>query len=228
MADFINARKLPSKGTPGDVYRDASSKRMYLALGDGTLCDLADLLSESRPVVRAVGPQGEQGRAGLDSQVPGPAGRDGRDGKDSTVSGPAGPKGEKGDRGASIKGDKGDKGDSIKGDKGDKGDSIKGEKGDPGDVLYVGPDAMAAAVKSLRDEMIATKARMEAAFDVTFLEAQQNRPNGAVTIHSYLNRMRQRAGVTKQDWTPEEMAAIRNYFNKGGTVQELIATALKG
>jgi hypothetical protein len=159
MADFINARNLPSKGTPGNVYRDASSKEMFLALGDGTLVSINDLLSVRN--VRTVGPQGEQGRAGLDSQVPGPAGRDGRDGKDSTVPGPAGPKGEKGDRGASIKGDKGDrgdKGDSIKGEKGDKGD--KGDKGNPGDILYCGQAEVEAAALRLHQE----KVRIRAAF----------------------------------------------------------------
>lgn len=193
MADFINARNLPSKGTPGNVYRDASSKEMFLALGDGTLVSINDLLSVRN--VRTVGPQGEQGRAGLDSQVPGPAGRDGRDGKDSTVPGPAGPKGEKGDRGASIKGDKGDKGDSIKGDKGDSIVGPKGDKGDPGDVLYVSTAEAGAAVKAARAEIINQRARFLAAIDQALDDAGHLHEGHRQRTENMIAIMRRNAGL---------------------------------
>jgi hypothetical protein len=224
MSDFINARKLPSKGKPGDVYRDASSKEIFLALGDGTLVSIADLLSVRN--VRTVGPQGETGRQGEPGRngTNGAAGRDGKDGAD----GVSGPKGERGETGApGVPGKDGRNG--IDGKHGAMGiTGAQGPKGEKGDVCFVGAEEMAAAVKALRAEMIATKARLEAAFDVTMLEAFRNHGNNAVTIQSYLNRMRQRAGDTRQAWSQADMLAIRKYFKGGGTVEELVAACVKG
>jgi hypothetical protein len=182
MADFYNMKRLPSRGKPGDVYRDATSKRLYLCLGDGTLCDIADLLSESRPAVRVVGPQGETGRPGADSQVPGLPGRDGKDGKDSTVPGPSGPKGERGISGQSIVGPRGEKGDSIVGPVGPQGP--RGEKGDRGDVLYVGPEEMEAATKAARAQLIDQRARFMAAI------AQALQDSGSIQHEQYRYRCR--------------------------------------
>ncbi len=176
MAEFVNTRRLPSKGVVGSVYRDSFSGKMFLSVADGTLVALDDLLSE-RERVRAVGPQGETGRPGADSQLPGPPGRDGRDGKDSTVPGPSGPKGERGISGVSIKGDKGDKGDSIVGPVGPQGQ--RGEKGERGDVLYVGPPEMEAATKAARSALIDQRARFMAAI------AQALQDSGCIQHEQY-------------------------------------------
>jgi hypothetical protein len=161
MADFINTKKLPSKGKVGDVYRDSSSKELYLAVADGTLVSLADLLSERN--IRAVGPQGEPGRQG----EPGPQGPAGRDGKDGAP-GPVGPAGPHGTNGISITGKTGLQGErGVTGPPGPQGPQgiagPQGPKGDPGDVLYVGPEEMEAAVKAARLALIEQRARFMAA-----------------------------------------------------------------
>jgi hypothetical protein len=225
VANFwsMNSARFPAKGIVGDVYMAAETKKLFIAVADGRLIPLEGLLNP----ITVEGGRGEKGENGTPGGIgprglQGPPGRDGINGK--SVSGPKGSRGEKGATGAAGK----DGRDGIDGKDGATGaQGPQGPAGPAGAVLYVGDAEMAAAVKALRDEMIATKARVEAAFDVTFLEAQQNRPNGAVTIQSYLNRMRQRAGDSRQSWSPADMLAIRNYFNKGGTVAELIAACVK-
>jgi len=93
MADFINTRQLPSKGAVGNVYRDAFSKKMFLAVADGTLVALDELLS-ARDRIIAVGPAGEQGREGP-AGPQGPPGGDGKDGQPGPV-GQIGPHGANG------------------------------------------------------------------------------------------------------------------------------------
>jgi len=69
----IRAIWLPTKGNPGDAYFVTDTKTFYIAIGDGTLVDLASLLQPRAPL--AVGPQGHPGRAGRDA-VDGKPGRD--------------------------------------------------------------------------------------------------------------------------------------------------------
>ena len=165
MSRLISTKltRLPSKGEAGSVYFTTDSKQVFLALGDGTLFDVADLLSGN--AVRVVGPQGEagprgatgvtgtpgprgekgttgargetgpQGQAGADG-LPGVTGKPGADGKDSTVPGPQGPLGLKGP---------------------------KGDKGDRGDVLYVGPAEIAAAAAELKAQRAMLHARIDQA-----------------------------------------------------------------
>jgi hypothetical protein len=225
MAQFhsMNSARLPQRGVVGDVYMATETRDLFIAVADGRLIPLAGLLNP----VTVQGARGEKGDTGVAGGtgprgLQGPAGRDGVDGK--SVSGPKGPRGAQG-----PKGDPGKDGrNGIDGKDGATGaQGPQGPAGPAGAVLYVGDAEMAAAVKVLRDEMIATKARLEAAFDVTMLESFRNHGNKAVTIHSYLNRMRQRAGDTRQDWSQADMLAIRAYFNGGGTVAELVAACVK-
>jgi hypothetical protein len=160
VADFINTRNLPSKGKPGDVYRDASSTRMYIALGDGSLCDLGDLLSEARPAVRLVGPPGPQGHQG----IPGPVGPVGNDGKDGEP-GPVGPAGQHGAPGQSITGKTGLQGErGLTGPPGPQGvqgvPGPVGPQGPAGDILYCSQADVEAAAQRLHQE----KVRIRAAF----------------------------------------------------------------
>lgn len=156
MSNFHNAKTLPSKGNVGDVYRVSTTGDMFLAVGDGTLVSLSDLLSE-RNRVRAVGPQGETGRQGA-------AGRDGRDGVNGTngkdgANGISGPKGECGVPGPQgIPGKDGRDGTNGKDATGPQGP--RGEKGEPGNVLYVGDDALVAAVETLRQELLQHRAKL--------------------------------------------------------------------
>jgi len=83
MASFkaIPEKKLPSKGTPGDGYYTTDGHCFYIAVADGTLLNLADVLSGAAASVRVVGPQGERGLPGPKGDaVVGPPGKDGRDG----------------------------------------------------------------------------------------------------------------------------------------------------
>jgi len=99
---------LPSRGNPGDVYFAVDTGTVYLALGDGTLFNVNDLMAGGG-VARVVGPRGEKGDpgpAGNDSIVPGPQGTAGRDGRDGAQGPPGvgkqgdpGPQGKRGDDG---------------------------------------------------------------------------------------------------------------------------------
>jgi hypothetical protein len=225
VANFwsMNSARFPAKGIVGDVYMAAETKKLFIAVADGRLIPLEGLLNP----VTVEGARGEKGENGTPGGIgprgiQGPPGRDGIDGK--SVSGPKGSRGAQGRQGVAGK----DGRDGIDGKDGATGaQGPQGPAGPAGAVLYVGDAEMAAAVKALRDEMIATKARVEAAFDVTMLEAFRNHGSKAVTIQSYLNRMRQRAGVTSQEWSQADMQAIRKYLNGGGTIAELIAACVK-
>ena len=164
MAQLLSTKAsgLPSKGEPGDVYFVPDQKTFHLVIADGSLINLADLLSAAVPHVRQVGPAGERGLQGAPGPagpqgirgekgtiggkgepgakgekgadgLPGPAGKDGRDGKASIVPGPPGPRGEKGDR---------------------------GEKGEPGDITVVGDAELLAAVEKLRGQKAAVLANI--------------------------------------------------------------------
>ncbi len=187
MADFHNTKSLPSKGIAGDVYRVSTTGDMYLAVGDGTLILLKDLLS-TRDRVVAVGPAGETGRQG----EPGRNGRDGVDGRNGKdgADGMAGSKGERGPQGAQgipgKNGTNGVDGKSIVGPQGPKGD-----KGDPGEVLYVGPAELEAAVKQLREE----KARVRAALLSNILGSEVIHPTVRQLLKSHLERVQREAGL---------------------------------
>lgn len=227
MADFINSRKLPSKGVVGNVYRDASSKRLYIAVADGSLVDLGDLLSEARPVVRAVGPQGDPGKDGTPG-AQGPAGAQGNPGPRGDISIVSGPKGERGDSGPQgIPGKDGR--DGIDGKDGATGATgAQGPQGLPGDVLYVGNAEMAAAIESWKQKYIDQQARWEAALDASMLEAFRKNTRSALTVQSYLNRVRQLRGDQHQEWSIKELNAIREFMRGGGSVADLISQTVKG
>jgi len=80
----LKAGSLPSKGRAGDCYFTTDSKEVYIAVADGALLNLADLLSGAMPHVRVVGPQGEQGIRGM-SGARGAKGEPGTPGKDADV-----------------------------------------------------------------------------------------------------------------------------------------------
>jgi hypothetical protein len=146
VAEFINVRALPSKGTPGNVYRSSSTKEIFLAVGDGTLISISDLLSE-RDRVRAVGPAGERGMQGPPGDFLDSAHLSERIASLERLYADLIARVERGDE-------------KIRGP---KGDSIKGDKGDAGDVLYLGPAEMEAAVKAARLALIEQRARFLAA-----------------------------------------------------------------
>ena len=171
MADFINTRVLPSKGAVGSVYRDAYSKKMFLAVADGTLISIDDLLSE-RDRVRAVGPAGEQGRQGEQ----GPQGVPGANGKDGAA-GPVGPVGPHGKDGISITGKQGLQGErGLTGPPGPQGETgpqgAQGPQGEKGEVLYAGPPEMIAATLQARHELVQLRAKVRAAFMVAIESAE--------------------------------------------------------
>lgn len=158
MADFLNVRNLPSKGKPGDCVRDASTKKIYVCVGDGSLVDLNDLFSEARPVVRAVGPPGERGRDG----APGPQGTPGVGGKDGAP-GPVGPVGPHGQHGQSITGKTGLQGErGLPGPPGPQGvqgiAGPTGPQGPRGDLLYVDDAEVQAAAYALHQQAIKIRA----------------------------------------------------------------------
>ena len=172
MADFISTRKLPSKGAVGNVYRDAFSKKMYLAVGDGTLMLLDDLLS-TRDRVIAVGPPGDTGREGIQ----GPQGLPGQPGKDGAP-GPVGPPGQHGKDGISIQGKTGPQGErGLQGSPGPKGDrgptGPQGPQGEKGEVLFAGPPEMIAATAQARHELLQLKAKVRAGF-IAAIESAEN------------------------------------------------------
>jgi hypothetical protein len=226
VPEFINAKKLPSKGAVGNVYRDASSKEMFLAVADGTLISISDLLSE-RDRVRAVGPPGDAGKDGAPGAM-GPQGPPGAKGDPGDVSIVSGPKGERGDPGPQgLPGKDGRDGrDGKDGATGATG--AQGPQGIPGNVLYVGDAEMAAAVEAWKQKYIEQVARWEAALAATMLEAfRKNTPHHAVLIQSYLNRVRQLRGDTHQEWSIKELNAIRHFMRGGGSVADLLSQTVK-
>lgn len=97
MSKVISTKqgRLPSKGTPLDIYFCTDTKETFIAIGNGQLFSLPDLLAGAH-AVPAVGPRGEQGLAGtaVAKGDKGDQGIPGRDGKDSTVPGPKGDRGD--------------------------------------------------------------------------------------------------------------------------------------
>jgi hypothetical protein len=161
MAKLISVKsnRLPSKAETGDVFFVTDQKTFYIAIADGSLINLADLLSGAVPHVRQVGPKGEPGLQG----APGPAG-------------PIGPRGDKGTDGAAgPQGPVGPKGsDGLHGQRGNPGtDGARGETGAPGLQGAVGPAGPAgpkgetsfiyvgaAEVEAAHKEILAARARV--------------------------------------------------------------------
>lgn len=193
MADFINTRRLPSKGIVGNVYRDSFSGELFLAVADGTLISIADLLSERN--IRAVGPPGETGRQGErgDRGDTGAAGKDGQPG-------PVGPVGPHGTNGISITGKQGLQGErGLRGEKGDRGETGPpgpvGPQGERGEVLFAGPPEMIAAVAQARQELITIRAKVRAGFIVAIEEAERiKHPAKALVLLHLKNLQRQIEG----------------------------------
>jgi hypothetical protein len=156
MAKLLSMKKLPPNAAPGDVVFLTGSREFYIAIADGSLLNLADLLSGAVPHVRCAGPQGAQGEKGLPGEagLAGPRGEKGTPGEKGDAGTP-GAKGADGLPGATGKeGKRGPKGD--KGDKGDAGErGAAGPKGEPGDVLYINADEaqreLARAKRRIRD-----------------------------------------------------------------------------
>jgi hypothetical protein len=146
MAKLFSSKSsgLPSRGNPGDVYFTVDTGNVYLALGDGTLFNVNDLMAGGG-AARVVGPQGEagpRGEAGPKGETGerGPAGRDGRQG-------PQGPKGETGADAPRPQVE------AFRGPRGDQGPA--GKDGDPGPevaALNNKLDSLAATVKALLDK----------------------------------------------------------------------------
>lgn len=155
----VRLSKLPSKGTPGDVFYTVDAKQTYWVCTAGTLLCLNDLAAGTAAGVRTVGPQGETGLQGAQGPIglTGPRGERGTNGAPGNL-GPKGDKGSDGHNGDRGKpGERGPQGErGEKGDKGDKGD--RGERGERGEILYVGPAEMAAEIKKLRAEIVRQRA----------------------------------------------------------------------
>lgn len=137
MAKLISTKlhRLPPKGTAGDCYFATDSKETFIAIGDGTLVAVADLLKGATATVRAVGPAGPQGEKGERG--------------DQGAAGTEGLRGEKGERGTPGR-------DGIDGTDGRNGkDGLpgpRGEKGERGDLTVIGDAELKAAVFQLREE----------------------------------------------------------------------------
>jgi Collagen triple helix repeat (20 copies) len=163
MAKLLSMKKLPPNAAPGDVVFLTGSREFYIAIADGSLLNLADLLSGAVPHVRAVGPQGPQGEKGLPGET-GPAGPRGEKGTqgDKGDAGAPGAKGADGLPGATGKeGKRGPKGD--RGEKGETGErGAAGPKGEPGDVAYIGPKESQQAVERMRRKLVDYQARVRA------------------------------------------------------------------
>ncbi len=160
MAKLFSTKlhRLPSKATPGDVYFCTDSKDLFLAVGDGSLLNVADLFSGAVPHVRTVGPQGEIGATG----APGPIGLTGQRGERGTDGSP-GATGPAGVDGKSITGPMGPRGErGLTGPAGPQGlhgvPGPRGEQGPRAEILYVGPEEMAAEIKKLRAEIVRQRA----------------------------------------------------------------------
>jgi hypothetical protein len=163
MAKLLSMKKLPDKVTPGDVVFLTGTREFYIAIADGSLLNLADLLSGAVPHVRAVGPQGAQGEKGLPGEagLAGPRGEKGTPGEKGDAGTP-GAKGADGLPGATGKeGKRGPKGD--KGDKGEAGErGAAGPKGEKGDITFVGPKESQQAVEKMNRRLADYQARVRA------------------------------------------------------------------
>ena len=146
----LKSGSLPSKGVAGDCYFTTDTKQVFIAVADGALLNLADLLSGAVPHVRQVGPVGERGPAGINSQVPGLKGDRGSAGRD----GKTGPQGSAGRDGVGRDGQTGKPGrDGKDGRNGVDGKPGKdGAPGKDGNVCYVGPAEIEAACVAIRAE----------------------------------------------------------------------------
>lgn len=104
MGSFKSTKetKLPNRANPLDCFWTTDSHKLFVALGDGRLVCLNDLLKTGGPAV-CVGPDGPQGLTGIKGE-PGPRGERGEKGDPSTVPGPQGPAGRDGQ---SIRGEQG-------------------------------------------------------------------------------------------------------------------------
>jgi hypothetical protein len=155
----LKESKLPTSASPLDCFWTTDSHRLFVALGDGSVVCLNDLLTNAGAVRQ--GPPGPPGNDGKDAVCVCRAGRDGAQGPPGqTIVGP--------------KGDKGDKGDTIVGPVGPQG--IPGPKGEPGSVTYVGPDELLAAVKAARRMLIEREAKWQATLQRT-IEKNERLPD---------------------------------------------------
>jgi hypothetical protein len=134
---------LPSRGNSGDVYFASDTGAVYLALGDGTLFNVNDLM-KGGGVARVVGPKGEKGDTVVGPA--GPQGPPGKDGKDSTIPGPPGPKGDKGSDAPRPQVE------AFRGPKGDQGPAGKdGDAGQEVAALNARMAALESTVQALLD-----------------------------------------------------------------------------
>lgn len=182
MANFRNTRQLPSRGTPGDIIRDCNSGVVYLCVGDGSLVNLADLLSEARPTVRVVGPAGERGPQGPPGDFLDSAQLAARVASLEHLYTDLTARIERGDE-------------SIRGPAGRDGQSIVGPQGPAGDCLYAGPAEMLAAVKHAREILISQRARFIAAVEQAMADAGTLTHARKKHFQLLLEQMRQNAGL---------------------------------
>ncbi|HWY20024.1 MAG TPA: hypothetical protein VNX26_02325 [Candidatus Acidoferrum sp.] len=131
--------RLPARGNPLDCFWTSDSHKLFVALGDGRLVCLNDLLKTGGPAV-CVGPEGPQGNAGIKGE-PGPRGE--------SVVGPMGPQG--------IAGPQGKDGASIQGPPGPQGPVGP----DSNEVLH----AVRAEIAALRSELAAVQATYQRIVD---------------------------------------------------------------
>ena len=166
----LKENKLPRSAKPLDCFYTTDSQRVFVALGDGSVVCLNDLLTNGGAVRQ--GPEG-------------PAGKDGRDG---TCACRNGRDGAQGPPGQTIVGPKGDKGDSIVGPAGPQGPA--GPAGPPGSVTFIGPDEVEAAVQKVRQELIDQQARFRAAIRVAKeTNAQRVTPGFRSIVKSVLQKL---------------------------------------
>jgi hypothetical protein len=168
MAKLLSTKsnRLPSKGESGDVYYVTDQRTFYVAIADGSLLNLSDLLSGAVPHVRQVGPQGSQGLTGAPGPVgaAGPRGEKGTPGNDG-AQGPVGPSGADGHHG-----DRGKPGadgrDGAQGPQGPAGAQgpvgPQGPQGPAGDITVVGDEELQAAVAKLKAQKAAALATIAA------------------------------------------------------------------
>lgn len=166
MAKLLSTKsnRLPSKGEAGDVYYVTDQKVFYVAIADGALLSLSDLLSGAVPHVRTVGPQGTQGLTGAPGPVgaAGPRGEKGTPGNDG-AQGPVGPSGADGHHG-----DRGKPGaDGRHGAPGPQGPAgaqgpagPQGPQGPAGDITVVGDAELQVAVAKLKAQKAAALAKI--------------------------------------------------------------------
>jgi len=94
LKNIIAASLLPTHADAGTVYWCRDTAQCWIAMADGCLLNLSELVSGRVPYVAVLGPQGPPGPPGKDrDQNRGPAGPPGPIG----LIGPPGPQGPKGD-----------------------------------------------------------------------------------------------------------------------------------